>query len=84
MTDDKRFSDDATAVEPLAFSDDADENLCASSDYFWMLRTGFVEKHAREVWRSFRGGYATMGAHCRAETGDGPPTPPQRRLRAVA
>jgi hypothetical protein len=38
------------AVEPLPFSHDAaDESLCASSDYFWMLRTGIVEKHAREV-----------------------------------
>ena len=74
----------ATAVERLPFSNDHDdESLHASSDYFWMLRTGIVEQHAREVWRSFRDGYAAMRA-LGDETGDGPPTPPQRRLRAVA
>lgn len=34
-----------------------DEHLSATSDYFWMLRSGVLEDHSAGGWRDFRDGY---------------------------
>jgi hypothetical protein len=58
----------------FAFEEDADEALCASRDYFWVLREGFIEGHTAHNWRAFRAGYTEHG---QAETeGTTEPTPP--------
>jgi len=59
------------------FFDDADEELTATSDYFWMLRSGIVEEHTPGGWRSFRAGYAAIGQDLMTGNDD-EPRPGQR------
>jgi hypothetical protein len=50
-----------------------DEDLNATSDYFWMLRSGVLEEHTAGVWQTFRAAYASIGEHLRQGQDDGPP-----------
>jgi hypothetical protein len=49
------------------------EELNATSDYFWMLRSGVLEEHTAGAWHTFRAAYTTMGEHLRQGHDDGPP-----------
>lgn len=61
---------------PTLLFGDEDQNLNATSDYFWMLRCGVLEEHTPGSWKTFRTAYAAMGDHLRSND-DGPP--PRRR-----
>jgi hypothetical protein len=58
--------------EPFPFRAD-DEDLNATSDYFWMLRSGVLEEHTAGAWQTFRAAYMAMGEHLRQGHDDGPP-----------
>jgi hypothetical protein len=62
----------ATSLPFLPFRTD-DEDLNATSDYFWMLRSGVLEEHTAGAWQTFRAAYTTMGEHLRQGQDDGPP-----------
>lgn len=42
-----------------------DEDLNATSDYFWMLRSGVLEEHTTGAWQTFRAAYTSIGEHLR-------------------
>jgi hypothetical protein len=42
--------------------DPEDETLNATRDYFDLLGAGYIGKHTREGWRSFRAGYLAQAA----------------------
>jgi hypothetical protein len=73
----RRFENCET-LDAFGQLDNCDQQLWATSDYFWMLRSDVLD-HAGGVWRSFSAGYTAYG-----NTAAGHDTlPPEPRHRAA-